>query len=287
MKAAVKAIKFFETFADTGLRGKITQKFFSGLLTLTKPRAKVIDDNLKIAYPDSSEQWRKNLRSQVYTNLAWTITEILALQHDPAQAFDWIKTVNNEEILNYHLNNRKGAIFLTGHFGNWELFASWYAQKAKANGHELHIIVQEMHDPDISEYISKIRQNSKILLLPKELSVMKLAHMLKNGAHIALLNDIAGIGKVMVPFMGRDATNMPGPAVMSILSGASIIPCCIYRNAPFEHEIEFFAPVRIPDKSFDNDTRMRKIILDYNATLEKFIRKRPELWFWLHKRWRA
>ena len=285
-KAAVRAIKFFEAFANTGLRGKITEKFFSGLLKLIKPRAKVIDENLKIAYPESSEQWRKDMRAKCYENLAWTLTELLALQRDTSQVFDWVKKVHNEKFAFELLAEKKGVIFLSGHFGNWEILSSWYSQYARRHGHKLNIVSQELHDEDISRYVHQMRENSQEELLPKELSVQKYARLLKNGMHLALLNDIAGTGRMMVPFMGKDATNMPGPVVMAMLAGVPIVPVCIYRNAPFEHEIEFFDPVNLPDKSVNHDERVKLAVLECNKALEKFIRKRPELWFWLHKRWR-
>ncbi|MBQ3403548.1 MAG: lysophospholipid acyltransferase family protein [Synergistaceae bacterium] len=285
-KAAVRALKVFESLAGTGLRGKVTAGFFSGLLKMIHPRAKVIDDNLKLAYPESSEQWRKEIRRKVYENIAWTVTELLALQRDPSQVFKWVKNVHNMDFAESLLTSRKGVIFLSGHFGNWELLSGWYAQYSRSKRHCLHIVTQELHDPDMSAYVEEIRKRSGIELIPKNVSVQKYARMLKNGMHLALLNDIAGTGKMMVPFMGHDATNMPGPAVMSMLSGVPIVPVCIYRNAPFEHEIEFFPPVEVPGKDLSHDERMRQIILECNKAIEKFIRKRPDLWFWLHKRWR-
>lgn len=286
MKAAVRAIKFFEKFANTGLRGKITAKFFSGLLKLTHPRSKVIDDNLLIAYPESSKSWRKDIRRQCYENLAWTITEILALQRAPLQVSGWVKKVTNIEQADDLLAKKQGVIFLSGHFGNWELLAGWYAQYSLRHGHKLHIVTQNFRDADLSEYVRDMRQHLGITLIPKEVSVQKYARLLKDGAHIALLNDIAGVGEVMVPFMGHDATNMAGPAVMSMLSGAPIVPVCIYRNEPFSHEVEFFEPIKVTNPPKNHEEHMRAVILECNKAIERFIRKRPELWFWLHKRWR-
>ena len=285
-RAAVGAIRALQAFANTGLRGRMTASFLSGMLKLIHPRAKVIDDNLKIGYPDSPAQWREDIRGQVYENLAWTVTELLALQHDPSQVFKWVKNVRNLEIADGLLARNQGVIFLSGHFGNWELLAGWYAQYAKKKGHSFCIVTQEQSDKDITRYIEEIRRNVGIDLIPKEMSVLKYAHMLKQGAHIALLNDIAGVGEVMVPFMGHDATNMAGPAVMSMLSGVPIVPVAIYRTAPFEHEVEFFEPVKVPSEGLSHEERMKKIILECNLAIERFIRKRPELWFWLHKRWR-
>ena len=285
-KAAVRAIKLFERLADTGFRGKMTASFFNGLLKLIHPRAKVIDDNLKIAYPNSPAQWRKDIRGQVYENLAWTLTETLALQRDHTQAFEWVKKVHGLEILDDLLARGKGAIFLTGHLGNWELLGDWAGQYFKRHGSTLYVVYQELHDADISRYIYETRERGSMSLLPKDTSVQKFAHILKNGGHVAVLNDVAGVGEVSVPFMDHDATNTPGPAVMSMLSGAPIVPIFIYRDAPFVHEAECFEPLKLPDKSLKHQDRMRAIILECNKAYEKAIRKRPELWFWLHKRWR-
>lgn len=285
MKAAVKAIKFFEKFADKGLRGKITQKFFSGLLKLIKPRGKLILKDLARVYPESSEKWRKEIRSKVYENLSWTLVETLVLQRDNSQAFDWIKSVKNIEIINDLMQQKRGALLLSGHFGNWELGASWLTQNAIKHGHKMYVIYQPIHDADIDKYLIDMRERYGMIMLDKNISVMKIAHLLKEGAHIILLNDISGKAELRVPFMGLDATNTPGAALMEMLTGVPVIPACIYRNAPFEHEIEFFEPLKFLQAK-DREERLRLITLEMNKAIEKFIRRRPELWFWLHNRWK-
>lgn len=288
MKAAVTAIKIFQAFADTGFRGKLTAKFFSGLLKLIHPREKMIEENLRLVYPDSSEEWRKEISSKVYENLAWTLTETLALQRDNLQAQKWMKNVKGVETVNKLMAEKKGAIILTGHIGNWELAGNWVAQNALNHGHELHVIYQEMHDADISNYVTKTREHGGMRMLDKNFSLMKIVHMLKNGAHVALLNDVAGENEMIVPFMGHDATNMTGAAVMAMLSGVPVIPFGSYRNAPFEHEAEFFEPLKLPSKNenINREERVKLIVSEMNKALEKIIRSRPDQWFWLHNRWK-
>ena len=285
-RLAVHEIDIFRHLADTGTKGRMTQKFLAGLLKLIHPRAKVVDENLRLAYPEAPAQWRRDIRSAMYDNLAWTITEIFALQRNPAQIFDWVKTSGHPEIADRLIDAKKGAVFLSGHFGNWEIMAAWYGQYTKRRGHQMYVVAQGIHDRDISAYIDGLRNHMGVETLPSDYSVQKYAHLLKAGNHIALLNDVAGTGKMIVPFMGHDATNMPGPAVMAMLAGVPVIPVCIYRNAPFEHEIEFFPPIEMPDPQLPREERLRKIILDCNAAIERFIRRRPELWFWLHRRWK-
>ena len=285
-KLAVKAIKIFEPLCDTGTKGRLTQKFLSGLLKMIHPRAGLVDENLKRAYPEAPSQWRKDIRSAMYDNLAWTITEILALQRDPVKILDWVKTTGNPEIADELIDSNRGAVFLSGHFGNWEIMAAWYGQYTKKRGHQMYVVAQPIHDKDISEYIDGLRNHMGVDLLPSHYPVQKYARLLKAGNHIALLNDVAGYKEMIVPFMGHDATNLPGPAIMAMLSGVPIIPVCIYRNAPFQHKIEFFPPIEMPDSKLPREERIRKIILNCNTAIERFIRRRPELWFWLHNRWK-
>ena len=287
MKAAVTVIKLFEKFSSSGLRGKITQKFFSGLLKLIKPRGKLILENLARVYPQSSERWRLDMRSEVYKNIAWTLAETLALQRDHKQALEWVK-FKNGKILDDLMKNDRGALFLSGHFGSWELGASYLAQTIKKHGREIYAIYQPIHDPDIDRYIREMRESCGMIMLDKNISVMKIAHMLKNGSYIILLNDVSGNGNLKVPFMGVDATNMPGPALMAMLSGCAVVPVCIYRNAPFDHEIEVFEPLKFSDDDKKNhEERLKLITLEMNNAVGNFIKRRPELWFWLHKRWRS
>lgn len=284
MKAAVSAIKFFEKFADTGIRGKITEKFFEFLLRTIKPRGKLILENLKRVYPESSEKWRRDIRKNVYKNLSWTLTETLALQRDTSKVFEWVN-VPNAEILNDLMRQNRGALILSGHFGSWELGASWLAQNAIKNGHKMHVIYQTIHDSDIDKYLIEMREKYGMVMLDKNVSAMKIAHLLKNGEHIILLNDVSGDGRLHVPFMGVDATNMPGPALMAMLSGCAVVPCCIFRKKPFDLEIEVFKPLEFPDVK-DHEERLNLVTLEMNKAVEKFIKDRPEQWFWLHNRWK-
>lgn len=286
MKAVVKFIKILESISDTGTKGILVEKFLSGLLKTIRPRAKMIDKNLQIAFPESEESWRKKMRSDIYKNLAWTMTEILALQKDPSQVFEWVKKVDGEEIINELFEKKKGAIFLTGHFGNWELLGSWYAQNAIKHNHKLYIVFQAIHDKDIWNYVREIRERNGMILLPKEMSAMELARLLRKGAHIAILNDISWNRKLMLPFMGKICTTSPGPAVLAMLGGVPIIPSCINRNGPFNHDIKFYEPINVAGKDLKKEERIKNTALECNKALEKIIFNRPELWFWLHNRWK-
>lgn len=180
----------------------------------------------------------------------------------------------------------RGALFVSAHLGNWELLAAWYAQfRRAAERPSPYVVSQEIHDREISDLVREYRERSGIGLLPKGISTLEFVRLLKEGAHIALLADISWLGGVRLPFMGHDCTNTTGPAVLSLLASVPIVPVGIYRTAPFRHTIRFFPPLPVPEER-DRRRRAELLTLEVNRALEKMIAPRPELWFWMHNRWK-
>lgn len=285
MKAAVRAVRFFQALSHPDWRGQAVAGFLYGLLRLIHPRAKRIDANLRLVHPEWDRARRAEIRRGVYCNLAWTITEVLALQRDPVQVMEWISQVEGRDTMDGLLESPRGAVLLTGHFGNWEAGGSWWSQLLREQGRELYVIYQELHDPDLSATLTEFRERGGMRPLLKETSTLELVRMLRDGAHIAILQDVSWGGGVVVPFLGQPCTNAPGPAVLAMLAGVPIVPAGFYRRAPFQHTVRFLPPIRIP-KEGDREERVRWTLGEMNRALGEIIERQPEQWFWLHNRWK-
>lgn len=286
MSAAACAVRAFQAVADAGWRGRMVYGFLYGLLKLAQPRRERIDANLRLVWPDRDAAWRRAFRARVYQNLAWTVTEVLALQRNPGQASSWISGVEGRSILDELADGGQGAIFLTGHFGNWELLGTWCAQVLKAKGRQFYAVFQEIHDRDLSGVLRGFRERGGISVLPKETSVLEMAHRLRAGAHIAILADVSWLGGALtLPFMGHECTNSPGPAILAMLASVPIVPLGIYRQGPFEHGVRVFPPLSISGQGSRSE-RIEGGTLAINRAIEAIIAPRPELWFWLHDRWK-
>ncbi|MCR4819389.1 MAG: lysophospholipid acyltransferase family protein [Fretibacterium sp.] len=283
--AAVRFIRLLQAIAHPDWRGQAVASSLSGLLKIIRPRAKRIDSNLRLIHPDWDEARRRDIRRGVYENLAWTVTELLALQRDELQAFDWITEVQGGEIFDSLLSSPRGAVILTGHFGNWELLGSWFAQKAKRQGRQLYVVYQEIHDLNISHLVTEYRERGGMKTLLKETSTLEMVRMLKGGALIAILTDVSWGGGAVLPFMGQLCTNSLGPAVLAMLSGVPLVPLALYRQAPFCHTVRFLPPFFI-SRDGSREERLKQTVLNINHALETLIEPRPELWFWLHNRWK-
>jgi len=286
MKAVAWSLEGLRLFAKRGWRASYVASLLRRGLKIFAPRGKRILSNLALVYPESTSMWRAQVRRRLYDHLGWMAAELLTLQRDPAQALDWIEEAHNSRHVDELLAKGKGVIFLSAHYGNWELLAAWYAQRLKKKGfHNFYIISQNVRDKDLDRLVARYRRNTGVNLLPKQTSTLEMVKLLKAGAHIAVLADISWLGGLVLPFMGHPCTNSIGPAVLGTLSSVPIIPAAIYRKAPFRHEVVFFQPLQTPEET-NRRVKIELITRQINSALEKMIAPMPELWFWLHNRWK-
>ena len=286
MKAAAWAIEGLRILTKRGWRATCAASLFCRILKGFAPRGERILSNLALVYPESTEEWRRDLRRRVYEHLSWTVTEILALQRDPAQALEWVEEVHGWGIVEKIFSEGKGDLFVSGHYGNWELLAAWHAQRmAQKKFYDVHIVSQNTRDPDIARLISQYRQNAGIRLIPKTTSLIDFVKLLKTGIHLAVLADISWGSGIVLPFMGHPCTNTTGPATLATLASVPIVPVALYRKAPFRHVLEISPPLSVPEEK-NRRLKMELLTREINNALEKMIAPRPELWFWLHNRWK-
>jgi KDO2-lipid IV(A) lauroyltransferase len=238
-------------------------------------------------YPESTKAWREDLRRRLYDHLGWMVAEILALQRDPAQVLSWVEEVRGIGNLEAASQGEKGVLFVSAHYGNWELLAAWYAQYLKSRGEsrDFYIVSQNAKDRDIAALIERYRRNAGIKILPKNTSTLEMVRLLKSGGHVALLADISWMEGVTLPFMGHDCAHTTGPAILGALASVPIVPAAIYRKGPFRHAMEFFPPLPVPREK-DRLCRIELLTRSLSGAIETMIAPRPELWFWLHNRWK-
>ena len=286
MKAAAWPLEGLRLFAKQGWRASCIASLLRGILKIFAPRGKMILSNLALVYPESTSEWRDQIRRSIYDNLSWTVAELLTLQRDPAQAFDWVEEVHNFRYVEESAANGKGVLLLTGHFGNWELLAAWYAQNLKKRSvHSFYAVAQNVKDKDIDRLVARYRRNAGVNFLHKKTSTLELVKLLNSGTHIGVLPDVSWSGGLVLPFMGRPCTNSIGPAVLGVLSSVSLVPVAIFRKAPFRHEIVFYPPLQVPEET-DRRVKIELLTRAINSALGNIIASRPELWFWLHNRWK-
>lgn len=239
--------------------------------------------NLKIAFPEMAEDDANAVLRDVWENLGRTTAEFAHLEKfAPDAAAPRVEIVGLEK-LGAILDGERPAIFVSGHFANWEVMSI----ALHALGVDYGIIYRAANNPLIDGLI--IKERARVMSrrqIPKgKRGGRDMIEALKAGASLAMLVDQKlTSGGVPSPLFGKPAMTAPAAARLALKYGAPVIPCVVERRygARFRvtaHDAIAFAP------SGDINADTQKLTDLINLELEKMIRARPGQWLWLHRRW--
>lgn len=282
MSVVATAIKGVHFLVKPGISANILAYLLYRLACTFGIRRNVALTNLGIAYPESDLSWRREVVKKLYCNLSLSVMEFLILTKNPKVVSKWVTKVEGEEHLENLSKSGRGAVLLTAHMGNWELLAAWLACK----GYPLVAGVRDPNDVHVSKLLAYYRKALGVETIPKKSLLLKGAKLLKQGKFIGILADQdGGTDGIMVSFMGKVASTVGGPAALSLLTKAPVVPIVSYRIAPYEHEILVLPPIE-PLYELPREEAIGEMTIKFNDILEGFIRRSPEQWLWLHRRWR-
>ena len=282
MSVVATAIKGVHFLVKPGISANILAYLLYRLACTFGIRRNVALTNLGIAYPESDLSWRREVVKKLYCNLSLSVMEFLILTKNPKVVSKWVTKVEGEEHLENLSKSGRGAVLLTAHMGNWELLAAWLACK----GYPLVAGVRDPNDVHVSKLLACYRKDLGVETIPKKSLLLKGAKLLKQGKFIGILADQdGGTDGIRVSFMGKVASTVGGPAALSLLTKAPVVPIVSYRIAPYEHEILVLPPIE-PLYELPREEAIGEMTIKFNDILEGFIRRSPEQWLWLHRRWR-
>jgi KDO2-lipid IV(A) lauroyltransferase len=246
-------------------------------LGITK-RARV---NLRRAMPDLSEAEIARIVHGMWDNLGRVVAEYPHL--DAFKVYEPGGRVTVEglrEVLAARETDTR-FIFFSAHFGNWEI-ATLAATQA---GFDVLAIYRAPNNPFVDELINEARSVSGGELVPKSGAAGRRAvSALAEGKHICMLVDQKMNDGIPVPFFGRDAMTTPALARLALRYNCVVLPCRVERVGGATFRIVADPPIPLP-RTGDVQADITALTTAVNATVEGWIRQRPEQWFWLHRRW--
>jgi KDO2-lipid IV(A) lauroyltransferase len=246
-------------------------------------RRRVARANLALAFPERDEAWRERVLREHYRELGRTAADYARLPRlaraPREQVFSrW----QNEHYMHEAHAHGRGVIMLTGHFGNFELYAA-----AMSRVRPIAIMVKPLSNPGAERWTSAMRRACGVELLPIGLGVRAAVKRLRSGGILAMVADQdARRDGVFVPFFGRLASTPTGPAWLSLATGAPIVFGTCLRGPDGRYEATLTPPL-LPAGEAGDPEAVRALTARHTAMLEAAVRERPESWFWLHKRWKT
>lgn len=258
------------------------------LIRVARPLRRIGLVNLGIAFPEKSAAERAAILDASYRNLGRMVAECAHLHElTAANVRDRVRydddRIWREEIEPYLAS--QGILALTGHFGNWELFAYAYG----LYGHPVSLVHQTIKNPLVDAWVEGMRSGGGTRLFRKQEAARAVLRALKERAIVVLpldQNQSRRAG-VFVDFFGLPASTSDGLARIALRTDAPIFPVFLVRDgASARHRIVFLPRVEFPVMA-DRDSAARELTQRCTAVLESMIRTHPDHWLWTHKRWRT
>lgn len=255
----------------------------SGLTwNLLKLRRNYVTDTL-IKQLSLSRDEAEKLGRKTYYSFLLNAFEMAGLKlFSPQQLIDRVECEGLEH-LKAALSHKKGAIIISGHFGLWELVPSWLA----LNGFDVSIVVRRQNNPEADRWMEEMRQKHGPKTTDSGYSIREILKSLRKGHILALMVDQDnGKQGIFVKFFNDWASAPTGPALISLKTGAPIVPLAMFPDYNHKHQLKIFPPI-MPQQFSNDPDGQQKLTARYTTILENLIRKQPEQWFWLHRRWKT
>jgi len=240
--------------------------------------------NLALAFGrDKRDRELRLLGRRVFENLSKNAFELIRFPRINASNIDRLVSIENIETLNGALKKGNGVIIVTGHFGNWELIAATITLK----GYSGAVIGRKIYFERYDRYLNSLRKMREVDIIYRDESPRKILRILRENKIIGILadQDVDSVEGVFVDFFGKKAYTPIGPVALARVSGAALVPTFMVRKNG-SHTLVFEQPIELVDTG-DKEKDMFENTRRWSDVFERYVRRYPEQWVWMHRRWKT
>jgi phosphopantetheine--protein transferase-like protein len=181
----------------------------------------------------------------------------------------------------------KGVLLLTGHFGNWEVATVAGIGSFPHMRGRFHFVRRALKPEWFDRLVTRRFQLAGFGVLPKRGSLEAMLDRLAHGDAIVFAFDqhASPPDGIAVDFFGEPAWTFKSLAIIALATGAPVVPATSWREPDGTHVLRFEEPIEAVDDASTNEA-IRLTTRAYNAALERLVLRRPEQWYWVHRRWK-
>ena len=241
-------------------------------------------ENIERAYgAEMTKREARETARKVFENIAITSMEFMRVPWLKARDLEGYVECEGLENLEKALEKKRGVIGITAHLGNWELLAAYFG----LSGFSMDIVIREMDNPLVERFVSWVRTRSGNNMVYKRRAMRQLIRTLSENGVVGILLDqnVTRSEGVFVDFFGTPACTNKGPALLAASSGAPVLPSFIYRTGK-THRAVIGEEIKLSDTG-DRNRDAQTNTARFTKAIEEAVRKHPEQWFWVHRRWKT
>jgi Kdo2-lipid IVA lauroyltransferase/acyltransferase len=250
--------------------------------TIDRAHRRIAERNLEAAFPARPASERRAIARAAFVHFGRLLFELLKFSTlSPASMLARVE-FDGEERARLAYAQGKGVLFVTGHFGFWELHAIVHAIQIAPIG----LLARALDNPQLNRLLEDIRQSTGNTVIYRRGTIRRVMRALQEGQGVAVLIDqhIMGRDAIYVDFFDRPAATTSAVAALALRTGAPVVPVFALPIGGGRIRVIYEHPIAPPDADADN--AVRDFTQRCTDVLEMYVRRHPELWLWMHRRWR-
>ncbi len=241
--------------------------------------------NLELAFPQWSRSQRKRVLRGVFTTIGRQLADFCQFPRYNRENIQTLAVHDGFENYQAAKDRGKGVLFLTAHFGGWEIGSFAHS----VYGHPLRIVMRRLDNPYLDRLVEKHRTLFGNTTFEKQDFARGLLSAMKNNETVGLLMDqnMTPPQGVFVDFFGISACTASGLARVAMRTGAAVIPALtIWDDNLGKYKVHFDPALNLIKTGDDEQDVIANTAAFVKAT-EEHIRRHPEQWLWVHRRWKT
>ncbi len=246
---------------------------------------KIAEKNLSMALPELEGLERRQIVRGVFLNLGRVLGEFSQLPKLHRENISQVVVYDGFENFAASVQRGKGTLFLTAHFGAWELCPYAHA----IYGYPLKFVIRPIDNPQIDNLVNNYRTLSGNEIVEKKNSLKEILRALNNNKSVGILidqNTTLNTG-VFAKFFDIPACTTTSLATIALRTDATVVPGVLIWDAKLrKHRLHFEPPVELVQTGNLQADIAENTAL-FNQVLERLVRKYPEQWLWVHRRWKT
>ncbi|MCX5699085.1 MAG: lysophospholipid acyltransferase family protein [Candidatus Omnitrophica bacterium] len=237
--------------------------------------------NLRVIFPKITNRQLRKISRMVFRNFAKYLVDFFRFEKLNRQYIDKNIKLENLRYFDEALAKGKGVVVLTAHLGNWELGGVVIAQL----GYPFWVVALPHKNKKVNEFFDAQRNSKGVKVIAMGKAVRSCITAIRNNQMVALVGDRDFTEKgVIVDFFGRPTHFPQGPAALSLMTGASIVPGFMLRNPDDSFTLRIEKPLEFTPTG-DKAKDLADLIKVYKVIIEDYIRKYPEQWYVFRRFW--
>jgi Kdo2-lipid IVA lauroyltransferase/acyltransferase len=241
--------------------------------------------NLGLAFPEKTEAERARILRGEFASLGRQLAEVC---HFPKFTLPTVEqVVVYDGLENYERAHArgKGVLFLTAHFGGWELSAFAHSM----HGHWMHVVMRPLDNEYLDRLIRDYRTMHGNKVVDKDDFVRRLLSAMKAGEVVGMLMDtnMTPPQGIFVDFFGVQACTASGLARIALRTDAAVVPTFTIWDAELRKYRLRFDPAVELVRTGDLEAEIKANTQKFTSIIETYVRKYPEQWLWVHRRWKT